>query len=451
MNGNLDDGAKRLDEVEAFFRRFVIFPDEYCSIAVTLFAAHTFAVEKFYVTPRLILDSAEPECGKTRVLELLALLCREPKMTFNTTVAALYRRLQDKMLTVLLDEADAIWSPKAGPQAEDLRAFVNAGYKRGATVDRCVGDGSKIKVVEFPVFAPMAIAGIAGNMPATVTSRGVIIHMRRRKAGEQVDPYEEQDVLPESRPLRDRLSEWVESVAPELDSARPAMPAGVTDRRAEVWRALLAIADAAGGEWPERAREACEHFTLGSVGTPASLGIRLLTDLKAIFGDKDRMTTVDILEALTGMDEAPWGEMRSTRKPLDSRGLSGLLKKYEVGPATFKVDGTGKTAKGYATYPTADQCGLADAWERWLPPADSRELGNFGNFGNGAGQSPDDQSKVTDISVTDGHPVTSLTSEVTEVTEVTDKTRTDCPECLKPLDPALVAAGFTTHGEEQWR
>ena len=110
------DGAQVLDDVDGFITAYVVFPSEHCSVVVTLFAAHTHAVECFYVTPRLILDSAEPESGKTRVLELLALLCRNPKMTFNTTVAALYRRLPDKMLTVLLDEAHAICSAKAGPR-----------------------------------------------------------------------------------------------------------------------------------------------------------------------------------------------------------------------------------------------------------------------------------------------------------------------------------------------
>lgn len=423
-DGNLIVGSQVLDEVDEFVSRFVIFPDEHCSAVVTLFAAHTHAVECFYVTPRLILDSAEPESGKTRVLELLALLSRNPKMTFNTTVAALYRRLVDSMLTVLLDEADAIWSAKAGPQAEELRAFVNSGYKRGATVDRCVGDGSKIKVVEFPVFAPVAIAGIAGNMPATVTTRGVTIHMRRRAPGEHVDPYEEQDVIPESGPIRDRLAQWIGSTENQLRSARPVMPAGVTDRKAEVWRALLAIADAAGGDWPKRARASCEHFALGASAAAASLGVRLLGDLKDIFRGGDRMTTVEILEKLCALEEAPWGDLRG--KPLDARGLARYLKRYEVGPATFKVlDGTDKPAKGYTTYPTKDNGGLADAWQRYLPAF----AGNDRNDGNQAGRSAADENPVTDPSVTADPPTLPLTCDVTDVTTVTDNAREPCAMC----------------------
>jgi hypothetical protein len=446
LGGDLS-GSELLDEVEAFMGKYLVFPDEHCRPVVVLWAAHTHATSAFYVTPRLILDSAEPESGKTRVLELLALFCHRPKMTFNTTVAALYRRLLDSMLTLLLDEADAIWSAKAGVQAEELRAFVNAGYKRGATVDRCVGEGSNMQVVEFPVFAPVAIAGIAGNLPRTVVTRGVTIHMRRRAPGEGVHPYEEQDVVPAAEPLREQLARWAATVERDLRAARPAMPPGVVDRKAEVWRALLAVADAAGGKWPERARAACEHFALGTEAASASLGMRLLADVKQIFGAKDRMKTTEILAELIRREEAPWGDMRGG-KPLDARKLADLLRRYEVGPTAFDVlDGTGKTAKGYTTYPTPGNGGLYDAWLRYLPP-DPGEGGEDGEDGKSAGQSRDgtdvltgnsvrgatDPDRLTDLSVSDVFAEGHLTCEVTELTALTgnsglvDSTST-CPDC----------------------
>ena len=41
-----------------------------------------------------------------------------------------------------------------------------------------------------------------------------------------------------------------------MAAARPDMPLGIEDRNADVWEPLLAIAEAAGGDWPQRAREA---------------------------------------------------------------------------------------------------------------------------------------------------------------------------------------------------
>jgi hypothetical protein len=438
-------GAVILDEIEALVRRYLVVPDEHCWVALVLWAAHTHAVEAFYVTPRLILDSAEPESGKTRVLELLALLVNRPKMTFNTTVAALYRRLQNSMLTLLLDEADAIWSAKAGPQAEELRAFVNAGYKRGATVDRCVGEGSSMQVVEFPVFAPVAIAGISGNLPRTITTRGIIIHMRRRAPGEHVEPFEEQDALAAANPLRAQLAHWVGTVAGDLQASRPEMPAGVVDRKAEIWRALLAVADAAGGDWPKRAREACEYFALGTQAASASLGTRLLADLKEIFDGRDRMKTTDILPALIRMEEAPWGEMRGG-KPLDARKLSDLLRRYDVAPTAFDLlDGTGKTAKGYTTFATKGNGGLHDAWQRYITGS-AALAGKDGKDGEIAGQDTDRSDgltgtavsrnsgaeRLTDLTVSRDSGTGAPTSEVTGLTALTaesgEMTRA-CPDC----------------------
>ena len=184
------DGAAILDAVEKFFRRYVAFPTEHAFTAVTLWAAHTHAPSKtFYVTPRLVLDSAEPGSGKTRVLELLALLVLRPEMTISATVAAIFRMLAEREYTLLFDEVDAIFNPKNGGNYEDLRALLNAGYKQGATIARCVGDAKQMKVQRFAVFAPVALAGLAGRMPATITTRAVTIHMRRRAPGEHVSPF----------------------------------------------------------------------------------------------------------------------------------------------------------------------------------------------------------------------------------------------------------------------
>jgi hypothetical protein len=176
-----------------------------------------------------------------------------------------------------------VFAKGAAQNHEDLRALLSAGYKRGATVDRCVGDGASIRVKEFPAFAPVALAGIGGNMPPTITTRAVTIHMRRRAPGEPIAEFIEEDAIGEAEPLRLNLSSWVEDAAAELTGARPVMPSGVIDRKAGVWRALLAVADAAGGDWPRRARAACKHFVLGADPGELSLGVRLLADLRDVW------------------------------------------------------------------------------------------------------------------------------------------------------------------------
>ena len=88
-----------------------------------------------------------------------------------------------------------------------------------------------------------------------------------------------------------------------------------------------------------------------------TLGIRLLSDIREAFKEKNVLATSDLLEILNNMDEAPWGDLRG--KPLDSRGLAMRLKKYGVAPKTVRIGGA--TPKGYTRE------NLYDAWERYLP------------------------------------------------------------------------------------
>lgn len=394
-------GHEVLDEVTSFLSRFSVFPSQHCAPTLALWYAHTHAVDQFYVTPRLILDSAEPGSGKTRVLEVAQYLVAVPEMTISVTTAALFRLVAAGPITILFDEVDAIFNPKNGGNNEDLRGLLNAGYKRSATIARCVGDAKNMKVQRFPVYAPAALVGIAGGMPATISTRAITIHMRRRRADEPVEQFRERQVARQAQPLRHELAAWIDSTGTQLGDAQPEMPQGVTDRSAEIWEPLLAIADTAGGHWPDTARAACQHFVLNEGPHITSLGVRLLADLRQLFtrAGADRMRTTEILTALCELDEAPWGDLDG--KPLTARRMAKELDRYGVEPTPYKHDA--KTVKGYqATGPHS----LADAWDRYLPPRQPAVTGNSGNCGNPAGHTVTEAHPVTDGSVTTPLPVT---------------------------------------------
>ena len=95
------------------------------------------------------------------------------------------------------------------------------------------------------------------------------------------------------------------------------MPPGVTDRPADVWEPLLAVADAAGGRWPGRARDACAWLVRDNADRGISLGIRLLADLRDIFDGARAMTTEDILDPAARAGRRPVGrpQRRTARCP----------------------------------------------------------------------------------------------------------------------------------------
>jgi hypothetical protein len=362
-------GCDVLDQVTTFIRRYSALPSVHCAPTLALWYAHTHIADRLYVTPRLILDSAEPGSGKTRVLEVAQYLVAAPEMTFSASRAALFRMVAEGPITILFDEVDTIFGTKAGGGNEDLRALLNVGYKRSATIPRY--DARSRTVCRYPVYTPAALAGIAGGMPATITTRAITIHMRRRRPDEVVEPFRERLVEQQARPLRAALATWLRSVADAVTDAEPTMPDGVTDRAAEIWEPLLAIADAAGGHWPTTARQACRHFVLTDAPAVDSLGVQLLADVRDVFTEAgtDRMPTRQLLAALLTLDDGPWHCLADG--PLTARLLSRTMRRYDVAPVTFDAK-IGK-AKGYVTFPTSGkqtQAGLNDAWSRYLPEPD---------------------------------------------------------------------------------
>ncbi|GAB3910990.1 hypothetical protein GCM10029964_115860 [Kibdelosporangium lantanae] len=360
-------GHEVLDQVRDFVARFSAFPSEHCAPMLALWYAHTWVADAFYTTPRLILSSPEPGSGKTRVLEIAQHLTSQPEMTAGGSAASLVRMVAAGPITVLWDEVDAIFNA-GGTGNEDVRQMLNLGYKRTATIPKTKGDpASGFTVERLPVFAPAALAGLAGRMPDTIKTRAITIHLRKRRHDERVEPYRESKVTRQAAPIREALSGWATGIGDRLVEAEPAMPAGVDDRPAEIWEPLLAIADEAGGHWPLTARAACSHFVLNQKTTP-SLGVRLLADLRTLFttAGTDRMHSAEIVTRLRAIEDAPWADLNG--KPLDSRRLAQELSPYQVTPLTLKHNGI--NAKGYVTHPThtqVEQVGLADAWARYLP------------------------------------------------------------------------------------
>ena len=117
------------------------------------------------------------------------------------------------------------------------------------------------------------------------------------------------------------------------------------------------MADAAGGDWPRRARVAAVALVAASKQKPPSLGVRLLADIRRVFGDADQLSTDDLIVSLRALDEAPWSDMRG--KPIDPRTLSRMLGDYDIKPTTIRI--SSNTLRGYR------RSMFHDAWERYVP------------------------------------------------------------------------------------
>src|SRR5207245_6035660 len=105
--------------------------------------------------------------------------------------------------------------------------------------------------------------------PATLEDRAIVLPMRRRAPGETVERIRRDGLLRRLDPLRRRAARWVADHLAALQAADPAVPNELNDRHADNWRPLLAIADAVGGAWADRAR-ATARTLAGAVVEAAS-------------------------------------------------------------------------------------------------------------------------------------------------------------------------------------
>ncbi len=350
--------AVLFNDVETLLAKYVVYPSDNARVAHTLWIGHTHLMDAWESTPRLAFLSPEPASGKTRALEVTELVVPRPVEAVNVTAAYLFRKVDDPdgSPTVLFDEVDTVFGPKAR-EHEDVRGLLNAGHRKGAVAGRCIIKGKTIETVEFPAYCAVAMAGL-GDLPDTILTRSVVLRMRRRAPNERAEPFRRRIALPDGDELRKRLAAWAETVRDSIADAWPELPAGIEDRDADVWEALLAVADAAGGAWPVRARAAAVALVAESKQSTPSLGVRLLADLRTVFGERDSMHTSAILTALCELEEAPWNELVAG-KPLNSRGLSKRLVGYGIRSKPVRIEGA--VERGY----TRED--LADAWARYLP------------------------------------------------------------------------------------
>jgi hypothetical protein len=351
--GGIIDGAELLNRVEKFLGRFVAYPSEHARVAHTLWIAHCYFMDSWESTPRIAFLSPEPGSGKSRALEVTEPLVPRPVHAVNTTPAYLFRKVSDEagLPTILYDEIDTVFGPKAKDN-EDIRGMLNAGHRRGAVAGRCVVKGKTVVTEELPAYYAVAMAGL-DDLPDTIGTRSIKIRMRRRAPGERVEPWRHRVNAPQADPIAKDLARWAETSEPQW----PDLPDGIDDRDADVWEARLAVADLAGGEWPERARVAAVALVADSQDGRQTLGIQLLKDLRTVFGDEPAMHTRTILEKLHDIDDAPWFDLKG--KPLDERGLAFRLRKYEIKPGDVRIGEV--VRKGYRAED------LYDTWSRYVP------------------------------------------------------------------------------------
>jgi len=195
--------------------------------------------------------------------------------------------------------------------------------------------------------------------PDTIMDRSIMIRLRRKLPGEvtQKLPLTFGD---DCENIRRKLKRWADDNMESSKVVTPTLPPCDNDRALDNWSPLFAIADIVGGDWPGQVKKSFE-LLVRSDDDDESIGPMILSDIREVLRERrtEKIFSIDLVEALTAMEERPWSEWRRG-KPLTKNSLSKLLKPFGIKPGTVRLGVD--TQKGYKLKQ------LKDAFNRYLSP-----------------------------------------------------------------------------------
>ena len=259
------DGAQLLAETCTALSHFAVWPSEAALITAALWAAQAHAKDEktglpiWQYSPRLFFTSAEGGSGKSWMARLVAKLAPDGKMLVEASKAPLVRLIA-KRATVVVTELDVLVGN--GARSRWFTGIANAGYEPDQSTYR-VDHG---KELEIPLFGPMVLDGLdsveksTGAEMRTLMSRCIKIRAKRAPNGYRAPRFDE-DARAAFAHGNAKLAAWMaQEVRDGIGKAVPDVPEGLGNRPAALWEPLLAVADAAGGDWPGWARQACAEL-----------------------------------------------------------------------------------------------------------------------------------------------------------------------------------------------
>jgi len=227
--------AQVLAEVERFISRYVgLRPGDLTAVAS--YVLLTWLADKADAVPYLCFRG-DYGTGKSRALQVVGVVCRRPAMiSASPTPAVLFRLIEAWQPTLIIDELN-----QRAAVTDDITAILNAGYQRGATVLRCVGDEHEPQ--PFRCYGPKIIATRQTFGDDALESRLLVINMLGDKPDNIPTVLDRDTFERETQQLRDLLCAWRLRYWHEFDLTDPGIDLPDLDYRyVQIITPLLAVA-----------------------------------------------------------------------------------------------------------------------------------------------------------------------------------------------------------------
>lgn len=289
------------------------------SKALTLWILQTWFVDYVERVPYLIINSPEPECGKSQLLKLLQLCTRKSCYMPSVTSAIIPRVLTgDTTPTLLIDETDT--NIKAMHGAADI---INDGYERGGRSFKADLNDQK-RVVQYETFSNKAFAGIdiVHKLKSTVLTRSIVIRLKH------IEVRDDQEIVQDLSLNKDkedwkRLRSHLRKAELEFGELFQKMyhyshsklhcPKGIKSlRQRNIWKGIFVIANLAktidkDGLLLEWAQECISELTKLKIGSDEHKD-RLCSNIKEIVSatKEDFLPTMEIVNLLNKNEDWGW-------------------------------------------------------------------------------------------------------------------------------------------------
>lgn len=281
-----------INQIKEFLNRFVTLPDDNVATLLALYVVHSWSWQLNDCTPYLYIWSPLKQSGKTRLLEVLELLVHNPIRAASVTPSALYRVIEERKPTMLIDEVDTVFYGR-GSRHADLIGVINSGYKRGGSSIRTKGN----EVVDFSTFCPKILAGINNQMiPDTVADRSISIELQRKAHDETLEPFYYFQAKNEADSLLEDISEWVFEHEDQIRNSKPNSIQGISDRKWEIGAPLATIGSLV--KYPKYKAILSDMLSREIPRETRNPVEQLMKDICELFDGNEKMFSSDVAEYL---------------------------------------------------------------------------------------------------------------------------------------------------------
>lgn len=340
------DPAELIETMRSQYRSFMYFtnPDT-DSLKLAIWTIATWFVEYLSYSPYVMITAPEGGCGKSQLLDMLSYGSYRAKVASDISTSALYRGIEAYHYTVFIDEADSFLKGQ-----DNLQGALKAGIRRNAVTTRTekLANGT-YREKDFRVFGFKAVAGIsARGISDLLTSRSIIVKLGLKP--KKVILKRLDDRLPIWQENKSKCARLAQDYGEWISNYRPEIPLDLSNRQADVWESLIAIADltdkVSGTNYGEQVRNIALEGIKDKVD---SIGQELLRDIRDIFReireeDQARgvsstvyISSYDLTIKLTVDPTLRWAEYG--HKGLTAHTLGKMLSEYGIKSFQKKING----------------------------------------------------------------------------------------------------------------